>query len=107
MISQPAHRRYERHTWRKPIVLVLEGNEAIKGSTTDIAEGGLGAEISKLIQPGQKVTLAFDTVSGGSAIMLRAIVRYQIGSFHGFEFVSVGPNPLNLLKQLCDAAAAS
>lgn len=65
------------------------GDLLIRGRSSDISEGGLGATLAGDLHPGETVAVEFTLPSARESLTLRATIRYRGGFRYGFEFVGL------------------
>jgi len=97
-VSPKPARRFQRRALAAPLGVLVRGR-LVRGLTTNIGEGGLGAALPRAVDIGEKVILTLEK----AGLVMLASVRYHDGFLHGFEFHLIGPQQHALLKQLCCA----
>lgn len=71
------------------------------GRTGELSQDGLGATLSGELQTGEVVSLEFPLPLPPHSIQVRAVVRYNKGLRHGFEFLVMSHEQRLVLHQLC------
>lgn len=99
--AQSPPRRHPRRQFAAPLAVLVRGR-LLRGLTTNIGEGGLGAALPRAVDIGEKVIVSLEQVG----LVLLASVRYHDGFLHGFEFHLIGPRQQTLLKDLCGASSS-
>ena len=65
----------------------------------DLGEGGMGADLPVRLQKGEIVVLDLALVD--QALSLPAVVRYQTGPIHGFQFIAISEEQRMAIRQYC------
>ncbi len=74
----------------------------IYGRCTTIGECGFGATLAGELEKGIQVTAELMLFGHDQPPFLAsAIVRYRNGFRHGFEFMDIGPEPRQRVRELC------
>ena len=71
------------------------------GRTGELSQDGLGATLSGELQTGEVVSLEFPLPLPPHSIKVRAVVRYNEGLRHGFEFLVMNDEQRLVLHQVC------
>jgi hypothetical protein len=71
------------------------------GRTGELSQDGLGATLSGELQTGEVVSLEFPLPLPPHSIKVRAVVRYNEGLRHGFEFLVMNHEQRLALHQVC------
>ena len=65
----------------------------------ELGEGGMRAHVPVLLQEGEIVVL--DLMLGDQVLSLPAVVRYQTGPTHGFQFIAISEEQRIAIRQYC------
>ena len=71
------------------------------GRSDELGQDGIGATLSGELQTGEVVSLEFPLPLPPHSIKIRAVVRYNKGLRHGFEFLVMNDEQRLVLHQLC------
>ena len=102
--SSPEARRCVRRRADLPItatVLTQDGYESFEGRCSETAEAGLGAIIATKLAVGEIVTLEISLPSPFQRLKLRSVLRRRKGLPHGFEFLELQPEQLDVILSFC------
>ncbi|HWC19824.1 MAG TPA: PilZ domain-containing protein [Terriglobales bacterium] len=75
--------------------------EAFWINARDVGEGGMGADVPILLQEGEIVLL--DLMLADQVLSLPAVVRYQTGPIHGFQFIAITEEQRITIRQYCQS----
>ncbi len=99
---------YRRRYARYPIDLRVDvsafrggGTVAFWGRSTELGEDGVGATITQKLVPGEVVSLELALPHEALPLKIRALVRYQDGLRHGFEFLGRTDEQRATLSRVC------
>jgi hypothetical protein len=82
------------------IIRQLDGKkESINGRCRHIGEGGMGAVLAGELPSNELVMLDFSLPGAKEPLHMRAAVRFRHGFHHGFEFLTVSPSQLELIRR--------
>ncbi|HVP42015.1 MAG TPA: PilZ domain-containing protein [Terriglobales bacterium] len=81
------------------IIRELDAEESFSGRCRHLGEGGLGAVLAGELPVGDTVTLDFTLPGAQEPLRMRAVVRYRHGFHHGFEFLTLKPSQLDLIRR--------
>ena len=73
----------------------------VHGRCFEIGEGGLGAVITRELPAGEIVLLEVSFPKLPALEPLRAVVRHRMGFLHGFEFLTLTPEQLEVVRAYC------
>ncbi len=73
--------------------------ESLNGRCRHIGLGGLGAVLAGELPSNELVGLEFTLPGSKDALRMRAAVRFRHGFHHGFEFLTVTPSQLELIRK--------
>jgi hypothetical protein len=108
-------RVFHRYEIRLPVALSTGSAYVnLRGETSDLSAGGIGAIIEDQLPTASKTwTLTIDLGPGTEPLTSHARLRYRNGSRHGFEFVRLGAEKREMIREFIEhqmrlnAAAAS
>lgn len=103
-VHRSSTRRVARYRTELPVivhVLVADEHVCVQGRCFEIGEGGLGAVIPREFAAGEMVSLEFSLPQLHAVGRLRAVVRHRMGLLHGFEFLGLVPEQLELIRAYC------
>lgn len=96
-------RRFRRHLLdvRLSVTLQRHGMKTtLYGRCKHIGEGGVGGIMAGELSPGETVALEFSLPGVAEPLKIpRAVVRYRHGFHHGFEFLTLAPQQLEIIKK--------
>lgn len=75
------------------------------GRTNELGEDGIGATLTRQLEPGEVVALELIFPMAAAPIKIRAVVRYRDGLRHGFEFLTRTPDQRDAIRKVCDELA--
>lgn len=100
-ISTRTERRYKRHRvdcrLRMHVFVDEDCSTLVQGRGLELGRGGMGAELSSQLRPGETVWL-----ESSLAFRAYATVRYTNGFYHGFEFAMLRQSDRTRVDNLCD-----
>lgn len=102
-------RRYPRYQVdiRISVQVFRKGeNIALWGRSNELAEDGVGGTLTGALEPGEVVSMELSLPLAAQPMKLRALVRYRSGLRHGFEFLAVTAQQRDMLRRVCEMAAA-
>ena len=102
----PRRRRFPRYRTTLPLRVRNYEERDLDGSCIVIAEGGLGGILPEPIPVGSVVQLQFALPGHPTVLQLWAVVRYQVDTHHGFEFVSLTEEERLSVRVFCSVLAA-
>jgi hypothetical protein len=88
-----------------PITVIVR-ERGLEGYCNQIAQGGLGALLPETVPVGSVTLLQFVMPTFPSKLRVQAVVRYQIGFQHGFEFLSLNEAEQLAIRQFCSELAS-
>ena len=103
-------RRHPRHRTDLPLkatALREDGYAEIQGRCSDISQGGMGTILNGELPPGEVVSLEVRLPASEETLVVRAIVRFQSGFVHGFEFLGPSTEQQSTINHLCAGLEAS
>jgi PilZ domain len=77
------------------------------GRSNEIGADGIGATLTRQLEPGEVVSMAFTFPTPAHLMKLRALVRYRDGLRHGFEFLALSAEQREGIARMCEILAAS
>lgn len=79
---------------------LLAGSERhdLEGHCRDLSEAGIGILIAADLTMSEVVSLRFSLPTQTESWVLRAVLRYRRGYHYGFEFLSIAPAQIEILK---------
>jgi len=101
----PKQRRYPRYRTDLPLRVGDNQERHLGGRCIGIAEGGLGGVLPEPIPVGCVVQLWLAVPTHPALLAVWAVVRYQVGLHHGFEFVSLKEGERVSIRQFCSELA--
>jgi hypothetical protein len=102
-------RRYQRYQVdiRITVQAFRSGeNVSLWGRSNELAEDGVGGTLTGALEPGEVVSMELALPLAAQPMKLRALVRYRSGLRHGFEFLAVTTQQRDMLRRVCEMAAA-
>ena len=75
------------------------------GRSTEMGQDGIGATLTRSLEPGENVTVKIPLPLTPYPIKVRAIVRYRQGLRYGFEFLTLNDNQRDTIKRVCQYLA--
>jgi hypothetical protein len=93
-------RKFRRYLTTLPITVIVR-ERGFEGYCNQIAQGGLGAFLPEAVPVGSEILLQFVVPTHPSKLRVQAVVRYQIGFQHGFEFQSLNEAERLAIRQFC------
>jgi hypothetical protein len=103
-MNRSARRRVPRYRTELALVVRVLGEKgyvSVPGRCFEIGEGGLGAVITSELSAGEMVSLELSFPQVPEVQLLRAVVRHRMGFLHGFEFVGLLPEQLEMIRTFC------
>lgn len=103
-------RRFPRYPVELPFSIIVSrsGEKAmIEGSSTQLAEGGIGGRVDAEIEEGEVVRIRICDSLLDQPLEPSAQVRYRKGHMYGFQFLEVSPGDRAVLRQLCGLPASA
>ncbi len=99
-------RNYRRYGVRVPVTIeVLRTGQKVVyyGTSMDLSERGIAAEVKAALIPGEMTRVYFSLPNSASEIQAHALVRHRTDetSVYGFEFVSISSQSVQTIKTLC------
>jgi hypothetical protein len=76
------------------------------GRSNEIGQDGIGATLTGELKPGEVVSLELALPLARAPLKLRAIVRYQDGLRHGFEFLIQRNDQREAILRVCEVLKA-
>jgi hypothetical protein len=76
------------------------------GRSNEIGQDGIGATLTGELKPGEVVSLELALPLARALLKLRAIVRYQDGLRHGFEFLIQRKDQREAILRVCEVLKA-
>src|SRR5581483_12253699 len=101
LASEKEKRRYARYAVDVRLVVQAfqDGNsKSAWGRIHEMGEDGLSATLTSELKAGDVVSLEFCLPVSTEATKVRAVVRYQDGFRHGFEFLTLTPAQRTALR---------
>lgn len=98
-------RRFPRYRTDLPLRIRNHEERDLDGRCFVIAEGGLGGNLPEPIPVGSVVQLRLAVPTHPTLLEVWAVVRYQQGPQHGFEFVSLTDTERLSIKEFCTELA--
>jgi hypothetical protein len=98
-------RKFRRYLTTLPITVIVR-ERGLEGYCNQIAQGGLGALLPEIVPVGSVTLLQFVMPTFPSKLRVQAVVRYQIGFQHGFEFLSLNEAEQLAIRQFCSELAS-
>jgi PilZ domain len=77
------------------------------GRSNELGADGIGATLTRQLEPGEVVSMEFTLPMTSYPIKLRALVRYRDGLRHGFEFLALSIEQREGIQRVCEILAAS
>lgn len=77
------------------------GSLSLWGLCSELGEDGISATLTEELQLGEVVSMEISLAAIGSALKVRAIVRYCDGLRHGFEFLALDGQQREALRRTC------
>jgi PilZ domain len=77
------------------------------GRSNELGADGIGATLTRELEPGEVVSMEFTFPMTAYPIKLRALVRYRDGLRHGFEFLALSPEQREGIHRVCEMLARS
>jgi hypothetical protein len=77
------------------------GSLSLWGLCSELGEDGVGGTLTGELQLGEVVSMEILVPAIGSALKVRAIVRYCDGLRHGFEFLALEQPQREALRRTC------
>jgi hypothetical protein len=105
-----SRRRYARYPidLRVDVAAFREGaSVSFWGRSTELGEDGVGATITQTLVPGEVVWLEMSLPHELLPLKIRALVRYQDGLRHGFEFLGRTDEQKAALRRVCENLKAA
>ena len=93
-------RRFQRYPASLPVAFTIREHR-ITGKCNQIAEGGLGAYLRRVIPVGSVVSLQFAVPAPGTELRVQGVVRYKAGRQYGVEFLSLSEAERLAIRQFC------
>lgn len=78
------------------------GTDVLRGRSTDISQGGMGATLAGELTPGEMVKMEFSLPFSRTTLHLRAVVRRRNGLHYGLEFHTLSPEQREAIRRLCE-----
>ena len=103
-------RRYPRYPADFKLAIQIfrpSGSLSLWGLCSELGEDGLSGTLTGELRLGEVVSMEITIPNIGSAVKLRAIVRYCEGLRHGFEFLTVDNLQREALRRTCVLLANS
>lgn len=104
-----ARRRFPRYPLDMRVSMQYFRNgesESLWGRTNEMGKDGIGATLTKQLDPGQVVSLELTFPKMSYPTKIRALVRYRDGLRHGFEFLALSKEQREIVDQACELLAA-
>lgn len=76
------------------------------GRSNEIGQDGIGGTLTAELKPGEVVWLLLSLPREPVPLRIRALVRYQEGLRHGFEFLALSSEQRASLVRVCETLAA-
>jgi hypothetical protein len=76
------------------------------GRSNEIGQDGIGGTLTAELRPGEVVWLELSLPRLRKPLKIRALVRYQAGLRHGFEFLTLTAEQRAGILRVCDMLAA-
>ena len=76
------------------------------GRSNEIGLDGIGGTLTGELEPGEVVWLELSLPRVAVPLKLRALVRYQLGLRHGFEFLTLTAEQRDGITRVCNMLAA-
>jgi c-di-GMP-binding flagellar brake protein YcgR len=93
---------------RVSVKLMREGVETtLRGRSSDISEGGLGATLAGELEPGAEVSLSFWLPLSREPVEVRARVQYRMGFRYGFAFLTLNGEQRARIEKLSRSMPAA
>jgi PilZ domain len=89
-------RRFRRYHYSAPIFIRSGDGSKVRGISLEISECGTAVIATAPVKVGELVEL--EPVGGGVA---RAILRRNVGKLYGFEFLGLGSEQVERIRELC------
>lgn len=108
-VSASTRRRFPRYALdvRFTVDVFRNGDRmSMWGRSNEIGEDGIGGTLTGELQPGEVVWLELTLPRMAIPLKVRALVRYQAGLRHGFEFLTLTPEQRTGLVRACEMLAA-
>lgn len=107
--SAASQRRFPRYGL--DVRFTIEGlrdGEKIRmwGRSNEIGQDGIGGTLTGKLQPGEVVWLELSLPRMSVPLRIRALVRYQLGLRHGFEFLTLTSDQRAGILRVCEMLAA-
>jgi c-di-GMP-binding flagellar brake protein YcgR len=94
-------RRHPRFRCSFPVVVTLlsgEGYRQLNAHCKDLSEAGIGMLIAAELTTGEVVSLNFSLPELSQPWDVRAVLRHRRGYHYGFEFLSLSPAMVEIIK---------
>lgn len=102
---QTQRRRFPRYRTNLPLRVCNYEERDLDGTCIVIAEGGLGGILPEPIRVGSVVQLQLALPTHPAVLQFWAVVRYQVDTHHGFEFVSLTEEERLSVRVFCSVLA--
>ncbi len=103
--SAGARRRFPRYPLDIRVSLQFFRDGAVHsiwGRTNEMGRDGIGATLTRELEPGQVVSLELTLPKTSYPMKIRALVRYRDGLRHGFEFLTLTADQREVVDQACE-----
>ena len=108
-VSASPRRRYPRYALdvRFTVEAFRDGERtSMWGRSNEIGEDGIGGTLTGQLKPGEVVWLEMSLPRMTIPLRVRALVRYQVGLRHGFEFLTLTTEQRTGLARVWEMLAA-
>lgn len=103
-------RSHRRYAVRVPVAIeVLRAGERTMfyGTSTDLCERGIGAEMRAALVPGEMTKVYFSLPNSPAEVEAHALVRHRAETaMYGFEFISIHAKAVQTIKAFCSVLPA-
>jgi hypothetical protein len=104
-----SQRRFPRYVLdvRFTIEVFRDGEKVhMWGRSNEMGQDGIGGTLTAKLEPGEVVWLELPLPRMSTPLRIRAIVRYQAGLRHGFEFLTLTSEQKTGIMRVCEMLAA-